>query len=190
MARADLQDEFKAVVMGELSALYRTARRILQDHDEAEDAVQETLDKAWRNLNRFDHGSRLKPWLFKILTNTCLDVLRVRLRHTHVAFDAHDQGFDDNQRLPDELQANRELGWQIENAISRLSSDYQTVVQLVIIEQFSYDEAAIALDVPVGTIRSRLSRARASLVAELSGALERRPGPQSGRPAARLRLIK
>ena len=191
MSKASFKQEFGSVATRELNALYRTALRLLRDHDEAEDAVQESLDKGWRNLDQLEAGARLKPWLFRILTNTCLDHLRLKSRRPQVEFNEDDHGMEDMQNRParpdDDLQ-NRQIGQAINRQIDRLPTDQQAVVQLVIVEQFSYEDAAIALDLPVGTVRSRLSRARASLSEALKDVLG--DADKSARGQARLKLVK
>ena len=171
MSKANLKADFGSVALSELNALYRTALRMLHDHDEAEDAVQETLDKGWRGLGRLEPDAKLKPWLFRILTNTCLDQLRIRTRRPQIEFNEEDHG-DTTAGIwpsgiwsarPDDSLQNQQIGNAITQEISRLPATQQAVVQLVIVEQLSYEDAAVALDLPVGTVRSRLSRARASL---------------------------
>ena len=184
------QDLFRETVKTELDALYRTACRMLYDRVEAEDAVQESLDKAWSNLHRFKPDGQMRPWLFAILNNTCLDHLRARARRINVPFDpetAQDLGLLSERDLPDQAVANQQLGREIEEQIAALPPDHRAAVQLVIVEQQSYAEAAEALNVPIGTLRSRLSRARASLCAGLSAYLE--DGTKSDRPA-KLRLVR
>ncbi|MGI9462374.1 MAG: RNA polymerase sigma factor, partial [Aestuariivirgaceae bacterium] len=165
MSKADLKKDFGTVALSELNALYRTALRIVKDHDEAEDAVQESLDKGWRNLEQLEPDARLKPWLFRILTNTCLDHLRLKSRRPTVEFNDEDHSSlapgNWSQQPDDELQ-NQQVGQAIAQQIDDLPEAQQAVVQLVIVEQFSYEDAAVSLDLPVGTVRSRLSRARAS----------------------------
>ena len=189
-----VQDAFREAVRTDLDALYRTACRMLYARTEAEDAVQESLGKAWRNLDRFKPDSRMRPWLFAILNNTCLDHLRARARRIDVPFDpesGQDLGLLSERDLPEEHVANKQLGRQIDDAIAALPPYQRAVVQLVIVEQLSYAEAAEALRLPLGTLRSRLSRARAALSAALSEHLddpgERGTGP--GRPA-NLKLVK
>lgn len=189
-----VQDVFREAVKTELGALYRTACRMLYDRVDAEDAVQESLDKAWRNLHRFKPDGHMRPWLFAILNNTCLDHLRARARRINVPFDpetAQDLGLLSERDLPEEALANQQLGRQIEEQISALPPDHRAAVQLVIVEQLSYAEAAEALGVPVGTLRSRLSRARASLCAGLSEHLDvlDEAEPESEQPA-KLRLVQ
>ncbi|MEM7426197.1 MAG: RNA polymerase sigma factor [Pseudomonadota bacterium] len=193
MGGENVQDAFRKAVQTELDALYRTACRMLFDRVEAEDAVQETLHKAWRNLHRFTPGAEMRPWLFRILNNTCLDHLRARARRKNVPFDAETAdmlGLESEERRPDEFAANLQLGRRIEAEMAKLSADHRAVVQLVIVEQFSYEEAAQTLDIPVGTLRSRLSRARASLCAGLADYLHSEGQPEPGRTPARLRLVK
>lgn len=188
-----VQEAFRQAVSTELDALYRTACRMLFDRTEAEDAVQESLDKAWRNLHTFRPDAEMRPWLFRILNNTCLDHLRARARRKNVPFDselADTLGLKSDDRQPDDYAADQQLGRRIAAEMDKLSADHRAVVQMVIVEQLSYEEAAEVLDIPVGTLRSRLSRARASLCAGLSEFLE--PNGQSGPGGqpARLRLVK
>lgn len=179
------QQEFRDTAQAHLDALYRTALRILRDHYEAEDAVQESLQKGWRKLDQFDQGTQMKSWLFKILTNTCLDVLRAKGR---LKRQLGTEGVDPNeiespQRLPEQVLSDKRLGESIDAAVNRLPIEQQIVVQMIAVEQLSYAQAAQALDLPIGTIRSRLSRARASISEALSRS-------ESGADSNRLRLVR
>ena len=189
-----IQDTFRETVSREFDSLYRTAYRMLYNRAEAEDAVQESLDKAWRNLDRFKADGNMRAWLFAILHNSCLDHLRARARRINVPFDpetAQDLGLQSEEVLPEAFVANQQLGQQIEDAVAALPPDQRAAVQLVIIEQLSYAEAAEALGVPVGTVRSRLSRARAKLCEDLSDYLDERFGKEPPEdPQTRLRLVR
>ena len=188
-----VQDAFRSAVQTELDALYRTACRMLSDRVEAEDAVQASLDKAWRNLHRFDPDAEMRPWLFRILSNTCLDHLRARTRRKNVPLEnEHGETLElaSERGLPDEDLSNQQLGQRIEAEISKLPDQHRAAVQLVIVEQLSYDEAADALDVPIGTLRSRLSRARASLCAALGDCLDQSNPNTSENQRPPLRLVK
>lgn len=164
LRRNKAEKAFRVLLNTHLDALYRTAWRFLHDQHEAEDAVQTALDKAWRNLGQFDPHTQIKPWVFRILTNTCLDTLRTRSRNARQYQQQAD--WDDVAAPiagPEQQLDEQQLAGSIEHAVQKLSGEQQAVVQLIIVEQFSYEEAAQALDLPVGTVRSRLSRARAAI---------------------------
>ena len=168
----ELAKEFERVVTDQLDSLYRTALRLLGNAEDAEDAVQECCARAYRGLGGFKPGSALKPWLFRILKNICIDRLRWRSRVRHVSID------DDACKLDVEAKSTGEtpegdcirssLGRTIDRALSQLTVEQRTVVVLVLIEGFTYAEAAVALEVAEGTIRSRLNRARSRLREALS----------------------
>ena len=191
MSPAERQKAFKSVVQSQLNALYRTAWRMVGDRHEAEDAVQDALDKAWQRLDQLQDTARLKPWLFRILTNTCTDMLRSRGRMP--VFATSEDAVDlipDSSEKPDEALSNRQIGQAIEHEIARLPEQQQIVVQLVIVEQLSYDDAAQVLGVPVGTVRSRLSRARASLGHALSDVLDDRAPRKQPDAKSHLKVVK
>jgi RNA polymerase sigma-70 factor (ECF subfamily) len=160
--------------------MYRTATRLLHDRDDAEDAVQDALHKGWRSLDRFDGSQQMKSWLFRILTNTCIDQLRSRNRKLGTLEDVSTLEVDRREAYgprigdlpPEETLANLELQRLIDTEIGRLSPDQQAVVQFVIVEKMSYEEAAGILELPIGTVRSRLSRARAQLCHNLAEVLD------------------
>ncbi len=188
----DFQQEFRSLIRSDLDALYRTALRMLHESHEAEDAVQESLDRAWRKLDQLDADARMKPWLFRILVNFCLDRLRAKGRQQTIPYEPEtmlaEKGQEDVRSPYDEL-ANKELGGSIAAEIKRLGHEQQTVVQLIIVEGLSYEDAARALDLPVGTVRSRLSRARAQLRDALGNMLEGNGQPNGDRPNPHLRLV-
>lgn len=161
---------FGAAATKNLDAMYRVALRMLRNHHEAEDAVQDALNKAWKNLDQFRADAEMKSWLFKILTNTCLDQLRARSRWSqHIDASESEPGdLPSSSPTPDELASDHQQIRSVEHAINALPAQHQVVIQLVVIEQFSYQEAADSLDLPVGTIRSRVSRARAQLIETLN----------------------
>ena len=157
---------FEKSVKGELAVLYRVARRMGTSQEQAEDLVQTTLIKAYQAWDRFD-GRHLRSWLIRILRNERLMALRTEKYESSLdepdATEVADQPFWD------------ELSWKMAAdkvllELQQLPDIYQMAIQLCDVEQMSYEEAAEAMDVPIGTVRSRLFRARAMLRNRLCGA--------------------
>ena len=179
MSRSSLKQEFGDLVLNQLDALFRTALRMLGNREDAEDAVQSALDKAWRGLDGYRVGSTMKPWLFRILNNCYIsDYRKKAVRPVQYGYD--ELGSDDEEdltelliRLPDDFLgwwgnperelANRLMAEDISAAIERLPEAFRVTVLLVNVEGLSYDEAAEALGVPPGTVRSRMKRGRTLL---------------------------
>ena len=155
-------DRFVRLVLPELDVLLRVARRIVTRPADAEDLVQDTLVRAFRSVDTFD-GAHPRAWLLTIMRNVNVNQHRRRRpglldadqMTIEVADPAADDPFDD---VFDEA---------IETALARLGPRHRAVVDLVDIAGLSYAEAAIALGIPVGTIMSRLSRARQQIRDEL-----------------------
>jgi len=155
---------FEKAVQPELAVLYRVARRMGCSQDQSEDLVQTTLLKAYQAWEKFD-GRHLRSWLIRILRNEHLMVLRSG-RH-EVSLDEPDA--PEVQQAPfwcalsDKIEAD-----EIIAALTELPDIYRMAVQLCDVEQMSYEEAAQALECPIGTVRSRLFRARALLRTRLA----------------------
>jgi len=143
--------------------LRRYARALTGDRAAADDLVQDTLERALSRFHLWRRGSDLRAWLFTIMHNIFVNQARSRMRHPHEPFD---------EPAAERLQY-REPDWSelrdIGDALGKLPVEQRTVVLLVGLEQFTYEEAARVLDVPIGTIMSRLSRARERLRALLGG---------------------
>lgn len=145
----------------QLPRLRRFCRSLANSPDAADDLAQATIERALRNLDSFRDGTRLDRWMIRIAHNLWLDERRAarnRLPHDDIADLAEPPAGD----LVAELEALSE-GERVRAAIDRLADEQRSVVALVLVEGHSYAEAAEILDVPVGTIMSRLSRARARL---------------------------
>ncbi|MBX3115581.1 MAG: sigma-70 family RNA polymerase sigma factor [Fimbriimonadaceae bacterium] len=159
---------FEREVSPELPVLYRVAKRLGCKHEEAEDLVQTCLIKAYKAWDRFD-GQHLRSWLIRILRNERLMVIRsqkdVLSLDEHEDLDIPVEGFW--TALSGKLDAERILA-----AIEQLSPNYRLTIHLCDVEEMSYEEAAQIMDIPIGTVRSRLSRARQivrdTLIAEQS----------------------
>lgn len=161
---------FDLLVQRHHNLVYNTAYRMLGDTGSAEDATQTAFIRAYRSLNRFRGKSAFSTWLYRIVSNVCLDALRSRKGDTvglEVSYDGDEEAQE--RPLPDEsaepaANAERsELQRIVHRAISQLPEDYRMVLVLYDITGFSYEEIAGILQIPLGTVKSRLNRARLAL---------------------------
>lgn len=162
-----------------LPELYGAAVRLCRDRTNAEDLVAETVAKAWRALPSLDDRSAVRAWLFRILNNTFISQRRsVATRVVHESFDAEEaETFSLFERLhqpillwwgnPELEFLNRLLREDIECAIDSLPDAFRAVVVMVDVQGLRYTEVAEVLDIPIGTVRSRLSRGRSLLQQDL-----------------------
>ncbi len=180
--RGDL-DAFNRLVLAYQDAVYTHACYILHDPAAAEDITQETFLTAWRKLKQYRGGS-WRAWLMRIATNACLDELRRQKRRPTQALEPlgdHDQPIEspgwmrDTTHGPEEAVEQGELRAAIEHCLEGLSPDFRAVVLLVDVQGFSYAEAAEAIRRPIGTVRSRLARARLQMQDCLRGFAELLP---------------
>ncbi len=165
--RGDLH-AFNQLVLAYQSTMYNVAYRILGDGDAAADATQDAFVSAYRAIARFRGGS-FKAWLLRIVTNACYDQLRVKQRRPTDSLDdmlvepEHDATLRDDSESPEEFVLRQELGAAIQRGLSTLPPDQRITLVLSDIEGLSYDEIAAATHVSLGTVKSRLSRARSKL---------------------------
>ena len=156
-------------------ALYNFAYNLTYNEDDASDLVQETYMKAFRFIDKYIEGTNAKAWLFKILKNAFINHYRkASKRPTKVDFESiisyHDE--EDNTQLSSYIDLREEIyqnmmGDEVTNAINALPVDFRTVILLCDIEGFTYEEIAKIIDIPIGTVRSRLHRARNMLKEKL-----------------------
>lgn len=166
---------FRAEVERLMDRLYGTALRLTRNPTDAEDLVSEAVTKAWANLGDLADRQAFPKWLFRILTNTFVsDRRRARHEMSEPMIDADgEETFSLFERLhqpfllwwsnPELELINTLLREDLENALDHLAEEYRTVVVLVEINGHSYAEAGETLGIPIGTVRSRLSRARSAL---------------------------
>jgi RNA polymerase sigma-70 factor (ECF subfamily) len=170
--RGDL-DAFNRLVLVYQSLAYNVAYRIMGEGDSAADATQEAFISAFRHIKRFRGGS-FKSWLLRIVTNACYDELRRRKRRPATSLEAlteYSEGADSDepatlgtQSIGPETEAERtELNAAIQECINNLSPEFKVVVVLVDIQGYDYQEVSDVIDRPLGTVKSRLARARAKL---------------------------
>lgn len=150
-----------------LSALYNFGYRLTLDEDDANDLVQETYLKAFRFIDSFQKGTNAKAWLFRILKNSFINDYRKRrnepskvdYQEVEQYYNSEDAGYQITPDLRVDTLKNL-VGDEISGALNSLDIDYKTVIILCDLEEFKYEEIAGILDIPVGTVRSRLHRAR------------------------------
>lgn len=146
-------------VIGQLAALRRYAMSLVRNSHDAEDLVNDALVRAYERHQTFRHDANLRRWLFAILHNTHVDRLRQKksiARRDALAAEMFDPVVEGQQEQVVRLS-------QVRDAFMELPEDQRQALHLVAIEEFSYQEAADMLDIPIGTLMSRLSRARARL---------------------------
>ena len=171
-ARDRVRFEEEALELGD--QVYRVARRLVPSREEAEDLVQETYARAFRNWRSFQPGTNLRAWLFRILTNLNID--RGRREQRAPSFEPIEEGdyflynrleeaggSSDEERIVERLSQD-----EVVSALAAVPHDFRDVIVLVDIGDFSYTDAAQILDIPVGTVMSRLHRGRRVLKQELA----------------------
>ena len=152
--------------MGFMNELYRTARRTLGSATDAEDVVQETYLQAWKSLDRFESGTNLRAWMYKIMFHVIGHHRRKAARL--VTLREEEEGLF--EQLPYEPPVPETLRDEdLLAALDRIPPAFRAVILLADVQEFSYKEIHEMLDIPIGTVMSRLSRGRKLLRAELGG---------------------
>jgi RNA polymerase sigma-70 factor (ECF subfamily) len=171
---ANRHDTFERYVLSEVEVLLRVARSLAVNHAEAEDLLQDTIVRAWRGIDRFD-GRHPRAWLFTIMRNA--HASRHRRRRPRLLTAAEIQS-PVVERGPHHLEPDHSveqaLRPELDAALAALPGPFRAVVVLVDIDGLSYEEAAAVLGVPVGTVMSRLHRARRRMRDHLGSTLEAR----------------
>jgi RNA polymerase sigma-70 factor (ECF subfamily) len=166
------RDDFERDALAHLDALYATALRLTRSPADADDLVQDTFMKAHRFRAHFEAGTNLKAWLFKILTNTFINKYRRATREREVLDDAGQgpvgEGVMSHAAMralvdPQGVALEPLVAAEIERALDQLPDDYRTMVLLADVEELSYKEIADVVGCPIGTVMSRLHRARKQL---------------------------
>lgn len=153
-------EDFEAAALPHLGDLYRTATRLLSDSTKADDVVQDVYLQAWKSFDKFEAGTNCRAWLYKILFNT-MHHYRRKWMSTRMVQDKEDlleQTVAWSPPVPEHLTDEEVLA-----ALEGVPQDYRAVVLLVDVEEFAYKDTAAILNVPIGTVMSRLSRGRKML---------------------------
>jgi RNA polymerase sigma factor (sigma-70 family) len=159
---------FNREFMPHIDSMYNFAFRLTMDEDDANDLVQDTYLKAFRFISSFEQGTNAKAWLFRILKNSFINDYRkkskepskVDYQEVEMTYNS-EEASDTTYTVDLRADAVQELiGDEVANALNALPVDFRTVIILCDIEGFTYEEMAKILDIPIGTVRSRLHRAR------------------------------
>jgi RNA polymerase sigma-70 factor (ECF subfamily) len=180
--RGDL-DSFNRLVLSYQDIVYNQAYRMMGEAAAAEDATQDAFISAYKNLRAYRGGS-FRAWLLRIVTNACYDELRRRKRRPTTPLeptDVEDEEVEsphwlaDPSQTPEEAAESNELQQAIQRCLDGLPEEFRTVVVLVDVQGLDYSEAGTAVGSPVGTVKSRLARARLRLRDCLQGYWELLP---------------
>jgi RNA polymerase sigma-70 factor (ECF subfamily) len=159
------RQEFEEAALPHLDDLYRTATRLLADSTKADDVVQDVYLQAWKSFDRFEVGTNCRAWLYKILFHVVHHHRRkwFNARTVKDSEEILDQVAVSSGPIPEQLTDEEILG-----ALDQIPQDFRAVVLLVDVDEFSYKEASGILNVPIGTVMSRLSRGRRLLREQLA----------------------
>jgi RNA polymerase sigma-70 factor, ECF subfamily len=181
---ADGDEPFAHEALSYLDSLFGMALRLTRRAQDAEDLVQETYLKAFRAASQFERGTNLKAWLFTILHNTYRNMRRHDGRNPiDVNSEAVERAVDvaAEEQTPEQLLTRATLDGDLQAALDDMPEAFRQAVWLRDVEEFSYAEIAAMLDVPIGTVMSRISRGRRMLYERLSRARGTRPAPVATR---------
>ncbi len=172
-----MTDDVRRQIVDHLPRLRRFARALTGDSDRADDLVQETCLRALSRLDQWEPGTRLDSWLYRIAQNIWFDRARaLKVRGEVVDIDtAHDISGEDGRKV---TESRLVLG-EVSRALERLPPDQRIVIGLVCIEGLSYAQAAEITEVPVGTVMSRLARARRALFDATHGEIPNATPPEA-----------
>ena len=162
---------FEMLMEKHMGIIYNIALRMAANQDDAEDMTQEIMIKIFRSLSSFKGNSKFSTWIYRVAVNTCLDELKRKKNKKHLSLDAEISGDDgegqleikDDSPSPEKLAEQNELRDMVAAAVKLLSDEHRAVIVLRDIRGMSYSEIAEILGCSDGTVKSRISRARAQL---------------------------
>ena len=158
---------FDGEFMPHIDSMYNFAYRLTFEEDDAKDLVQETYLKAYRFIDSFQKGTNAKAWLFRILKNSFINDFRKKSKQPakvdYQEVESYYNSDDIDHSITTDLRIESVqdmIGDEVSNALNALAVDFRTVIILCDLEGFTYEEMSKILDIPIGTVRSRLHRAR------------------------------
>ncbi|MDB4835344.1 sigma-70 family RNA polymerase sigma factor, partial [Cyclobacteriaceae bacterium] len=161
------EELFEQEFLPHTDALHSFAYRLTREQNDANDLVQETFMKAYRFAQSFEQGTNAKAWLFRILKNTFINDFRKKSKEPSKVDYNEIESFVNTEDVdtPPSFEVKAEesqylIGDEVANALNSLATEFRTILILSDLEGFKYDEMAKILDIPIGTVRSRLHRAR------------------------------
>ncbi len=175
-SKADKDKLFESEFLPHIDALYNFAYRLTYSEDDANDLVQDTFLKAYRFIESYEVGTNAKAWLFRILKNSFINDYRKKSKEPAKVDYTEMENYYNSEDTPIDVTTDLRIdtvkdmmGDEITNALNGLAVDFRTIIILCDLEGFKYEEMAKILDIPIGTVRSRLHRARHMLKEKLSG---------------------
>lgn len=167
LRKADKDAQFEREFMPLIDSLYNFAYRLTLDEDDANDLVQETYLKAYRFFDSYEQGTNAKAWLFRILKNSFINEFRKKSKepskvdYNEVETFYNSDEVDENITVDLRVESISDMiGDEVATALNSLAVDFRTIIILCDLEGFTYEEMSKILDIPIGTVRSRLHRAR------------------------------
>jgi RNA polymerase sigma-70 factor (ECF subfamily) len=183
------QYEFEKLFLRSRRRAYNLAYRLTGNAADAEDVAQDAYVRAWNNFETYDSSRSFEGWLFRIITNRVIDMRRRQKRVPMYSLDTPVQGDDDGQPLahefaapesdPQDIVLNPIMDEKLQKALASLPTDYRTAILMCDVEQKSYQEIAIAMRCAIGTVRSRIHRARVMLRKQLETGTTRKRSRRS-----------
>ena len=161
--------------------VYHMILKMVRNVDDAEDLTIEAFGKAFKNIDQYAPNFAFSTWLFKIATNNCIDFIRKK-RASHVSLDQTMDGEDSlapstlipsDDPDPESYMINKQKIKHMRKVVSRLKPRYRQLVELRYFKEYSYDEIAVELDIPIGTVKAQLFRARELLLNIMNRSLEK-----------------
>ena len=162
---------FEQLLLAHQKKVYNLCLRMAANPDDALDLSQEAFIKAWRTLGQYQFEASFSTWLFRLTSNVCIDFLRRKKRRQETSltenYDDRDEGAElsipDANPLPEQQAITNETKIELARAMGQLAPDHREILQLRVVEDLPYEQIADILGVRVGTVKSRLARARLSL---------------------------